>query len=111
MARRARTTDQSTPMFRPFGELSRLSLSVRVGSRRADMLYFGYLGAQWWRNYLHTHSFFEICYSLDGSGVFRLNGQEHAVGRGDLFVARPGEAHEIVSARRDVLKIVFWAFT
>src|SRR5438067_2159198 len=30
------------------------------------MVYWGVLGEKWWRNYLHTHSFYEICYVFEG---------------------------------------------
>lgn len=101
-----------------FFDLDRLHVSVRLGSSRADMLYWGVLGEKPWRNYLHAHSFFEACYAFAGSGTFRIDGAEHTVKTGDLFLAKPGETHEIVgmppgsgNSRAKSLGIYFWAFT
>jgi AraC family L-rhamnose operon transcriptional activator RhaR len=99
------------PFRQKFFELDRLHVSVRLGSSRADFLYWGVLGEKWWRNYLHAHSFFEICYAFAGQGTFRMLGKDYEVKTGDLFVARPGETHEIVSSRVKPLGIYFWAFT
>jgi AraC family L-rhamnose operon transcriptional activator RhaR len=95
----------------PFGELSLLPIVVRLGSYRADFLYWGHFPRRPWRNYLHTHSFFEICYAYHGAGTFRIAGAEHDVAAGDLFIARPNEPHEIVSSRAKPLGIYFWAYT
>ena len=94
-----------------FFDLDRLHLTVRLGSYRADMMYWGVLGERWWRNYQHAHSFYEICYAYSGHGTFRMLGQEYPVKAGDVFVAKPEETHEIVSARSKPLGIYFWAFT
>jgi AraC family L-rhamnose operon transcriptional activator RhaR len=69
------------------------------------------LGGKWWRNYLHVHSFVEVCHVSKGSGTFWINGKKHKVSAGDTFIAKPGQPHEIVSARRDPLDIYFWAHT
>jgi AraC family L-rhamnose operon transcriptional activator RhaR len=95
----------------PLVGLNQLALSVSLGSFRADLLYWGVLGTKWWRNYAHTHSFFEICYAQEGRGAFEINGVRHEVSAGDLFIARPGEPHEIVSSRKAPLGIAFWAYT
>ena len=94
-----------------FFDLDRLHLSVRLGSFRADMMYWGVLGERWWRNYQHAHSFFEVCYAFAGQGTFRMLGKEHPVKAGDVFVAKPEETHEIISSRTKPLGIYFWAFT
>nr|WP_238341490.1 AraC family transcriptional regulator [Actinopolymorpha rutila] len=60
---------------------------------------------------MHTHSFFEICYAYAGTGVFRTGEQEYVVGPGTLFVARPGDVHEIVSDTTDPLCIHYWSYT
>lgn len=88
-----------------------MAVSLRIGSYRVDALYWGFLGNKWWRNYLHTHSFFEVCYVVGGSGVFRTTEKEMPVKRGELFVAKPGYTHEIISARSKPMQIHFWAFT
>jgi AraC family L-rhamnose operon transcriptional activator RhaR len=94
-----------------FFDLDRLHLSVRLGSYRADMMYWGMLGERWWRNYQHAHSFFEVCYAFAGQGTFRVLGQEIPVKAGDVFLAKPEETHEIISSRTKPLGIYFWAFT
>src|SRR4029453_9410637 len=70
----------------------------------------GVLGERWWRNYLHVHSFFELCYVRRGSGTFLINGTLHRVRPGDTLIAKPGEAHEMISSRRQPLGIYFWAY-
>jgi AraC family L-rhamnose operon transcriptional activator RhaR len=75
------------------------------------MLYWGMLGQKWWRNYLHTHSFYEICYAFEGRGVFRIDDMDRPIEAGDVFIAKPHEPHEIVSNRKDPLGIYFWAHT
>src|SRR5688572_25347719 len=94
-----------------FFDLDRLHLSARLGSYRADMMYWGVLGERWWRNYQHAHSFYEICYSFAGQGTFRMLGEEYPVKAGDVFIAKPEETHEIISSRSKPLGIYFWAFT
>ena len=111
-ASRARAAAATIDSPRPrFAELNYLPVSLRLGSYRADMIYWGTLGQKYWRNYLHTHSFYEICYAFEGQGVFRINDQDFSVQAGDVFVARPHEPHEIVSNRKHPLGIYFWAHT
>jgi AraC family L-rhamnose operon transcriptional activator RhaR len=94
-----------------FFDLDRNAVSLHVGLYRIDALYWGYLGSKWWRNYLHTHSFFEVCYAVGGKGTFRTMDKDLPIKSGELFVAKPGDTHEIISARRAPLQIYFWAFT
>jgi AraC family L-rhamnose operon transcriptional activator RhaR len=94
-----------------FNDISRLPVAARFGGHHAQMLYCGVLGERWWRNYLHVHSFFELCHVFKGSGTFLINGTTHRVGPGDTLIAKPGEPHEIVSSRRQPLGIYFWAYT
>jgi AraC family L-rhamnose operon transcriptional activator RhaR len=94
-----------------FNDISRLSVAARFGGHHAQMLYCGVLGERWWRNYLHVHSFFELCHVHRGRGTFLINGTTHQVGTGDTLIAKPGEPHEIVSSRRQPLGIYFWAYT
>ena len=94
-----------------FNDISRLPVAARFGGHHAQMLYCGVLGERWWRNYLHVHSFFELCHVFKGSGTFLINGTTHRIGAGDTLIAKPGEPHEIVSSRRQPLGIYFWAYT
>ena len=94
-----------------FTDLGQLPIAVRIGSYNAQTLFWGFCEPKWWRNFLYTHSFFEVCYAYSGRGIFRMMGREYAVKAGDLFVAKPGEPHEIVSEHRKPLGIYFWAYT
>lgn len=94
-----------------FADLAGTKVTFRVGSYRADMLQWGIIAPKWWRNWLHEHSFFEACYAYRGKGTFRILGHEHRVEAGDLFIARPREAHEVVSSRSAPLGIYFWAYS
>ncbi|MFJ9950856.1 AraC family transcriptional regulator [Kitasatospora sp. NPDC091207] len=86
-------------------------LRVHLAGRRVEFLGWGFYPPSPWRNYWHSHSFFELCYAYAGRGVFRLGEEEYPVRSGDLFVARPGDVHEIVADQDDPLGIVFWSWT
>jgi AraC family L-rhamnose operon transcriptional activator RhaR len=92
-------------------DLGQLSISLQLGGHQSTILYWGFYEPKYWRNYLHTHSFYEICYAWQGSGIFRMLGKDHRVKSGDLFIAKPGEPHEIISSRPDPLGIYYWAFS
>jgi AraC-like DNA-binding protein len=95
-----------------FTDLSRLRLNLRLDGFTSEVLNWGlYSGDDWWRNYLHVHSFYEICYVFCGEGEFRIDDQRLRVGPGDLFIARPDERHEIISAQEAPLGIYFWSYT
>lgn len=92
-------------------DLNLLPLSLEIGSSTSDLLNWGFIEPRPWRNYLHTHSFFEVCYAFEGRGVFRILDMESPVQAGQLFIAKPGEPHEIISSDHDPLGIYFWAYT
>ena len=95
-----------------FTELNHLKLELELSGVRAEVLYWGYFdGAEWWRNYLHVHSFFEICYVIKGKGVFKLDGVKFPLEQGHIFIARPDERHEIIACGEDPLGIFFWSYT
>lgn len=94
-----------------FTDLARLPLGVRLGSYQGDFLGWGFYEPKWWRNYLHVHSFFEVCYAYAGRGLFRINEVDHTVSAGEVFIAKPGEAHEIISSEDEALGIYFWSYT
>jgi AraC family L-rhamnose operon transcriptional activator RhaR len=94
-----------------FTDLGQLPVTVRLGSYTAQALNWGFIEPRWWRNFLHTHSFFEICYAYAGRGTFQMLGKTYQVKAGDVFVAKPGEPHEIISDRRQPLGIYFWSYT
>ena len=76
-----------------------------------DYLSWGFYEPTYWRNYAHTHSFFEVCLAYSGKGVFTVEGTDHPVEAGTVFLARPGDVHEIVSSTDFPLGIAFWGFT
>lgn len=104
------STQPAVPRQR-FTDLNHVVLSLSLGSFHSEILGWGFLGQRWWRNYLHTHSFFEICYAFAGQGLFRINEQDYQVRQGQVFVARPGEVHEIISSQDQPLGIYFWSHT
>lgn len=92
-------------------ELTATRLAVELGSHRAEFVNWGFFDARPWRNYLHAHSFFEACFAHAGHGTFQTSGSVYDVDAGTVFLARPGDVHEIVSSDDDPLGIAFWAFT
>ena len=95
-----------------FTELNRLKLRLALDGFSSEILGWGfYSGEEWWRNYLHVHSFFEICYVFRGQGQFKIHHQINTVKKGDLFIARPDERHEIISSESAPLGIYFWSYT
>jgi AraC family L-rhamnose operon transcriptional activator RhaR len=100
----------SAPRSR-FTDLNRLQISLHLGNTTGEILSWGLLGTHWWRNYLHVHSFYEVCYVFEGEGIFCMNGVDYEVRPGHVFVARPSEPHEIVSGADAPLGIYFWSYT
>ncbi|REF36442.1 AraC family transcriptional regulator [Thermasporomyces composti] len=96
---------------RAIERLNAVRVAVEVGGHQAEFLSWGFYEPSPWRNYLHTHSFYEICYAYAGRGVFRTGAREYPVEAGAVFVARPGDVHEIVSSDDDPLGIHFWSYT
>jgi len=64
---------------RRFTDLNMLSLTLRLGNFTGEILSWGLMEPRWWRNYLHTHSFFEVCYAFCGRGTFRMLDTPYAV--------------------------------
>lgn len=109
--RRARERASLASEGRAIEQLNAVRVAVEVGGHQAEFLYWGFYEPKPWRNYLHTHSFYEICYAYAGRGVFRTGPWEYPVEAGTVFVARPGDVHEIVSSDGDPLGIHFWSYT
>lgn len=59
-------------------------------------------------NPLHKHSFYEVCYILDGKGTYLDNYKEYTLSKDILFLSRPGTLHQIRS--KNGLSIWFIAF-
>ncbi|MFI5708923.1 helix-turn-helix domain-containing protein [Kribbella sp. NPDC051620] len=94
-----------------FVDLWGLLESCEVGEFRADFVSWGHYRPEYWRNYWHSHSFYEVCLAYAGEGRFNCGPVEYDVSAGDLFLARPGDVHEIESSRSSPLGIAFWGFT
>ena len=92
-------------------DLRALPISLQIDQFSSEIIFWGFRKPAWWRNYLHVHSHFEVCYAYQGKGTFRINDHVHNVQAGQLFVARPGEQHEVVSSEGDPLGIYYWAYT
>ncbi len=103
-------THLSVPRSR-FTDLNQVSFSLHLGNFTGELLNWGFIEPRWWRNFLHKHSFFEICYAFEGQGIFRITRRDYEVQAGQVFVARPGETHEIISSEEDPLGIYFWSYT
>lgn len=56
----------------------------------------------------HQHSFFEVCYILDGKGSYHENETAYPLEQGTLFLSRPYTTHQIVS--ENGLDIIFVGF-
>lgn len=98
-------------MTNHYYDLRPLYLTCNLDKTAVSILGFGIYAPRWWRNFLHAHSFFELCYVYQGAGIFRHEGIVHRVKTADLFIARPNKQHEIIADEADPLGIYFWAFT
>ncbi|WP_344190147.1 AraC family transcriptional regulator, partial [Kribbella karoonensis] len=82
-----------------------------VDGFRADFLSWGHYQPEYWRNYWHSHSFHEVCLAYSGEGRFNNGSVQYDVQPGSVFLARPGDVHEIESSHAEPLGIAFWGFT
>ncbi|MGZ0147368.1 helix-turn-helix domain-containing protein [Kribbella sp. WER1] len=94
-----------------FVDLAGLLESCEVDGFRADFLSWGHYQPEYWRNYWHSHSFHEVCLAYSGEGRFNNGSVQYDVVPGSVFLARPGDVHEIESSRAEPLGIAFWGFT
>lgn len=46
---------------------------------------------------LHRHSFFEVCYVVDGTGMYLDNGNSYSLQKNTMFISRPDIVHQIKS--------------
>ncbi|MGW6282615.1 helix-turn-helix domain-containing protein [Kribbella sp. NPDC055071] len=94
-----------------FVDLAGLLESCEVDGFRADFLSWGHYRPEYWRNYWHSHSFHEVCLAYSGEGRFNNGSTQYDVHPGTVFLARPGDVHEIESSQAAPLGIAFWGFT
>jgi AraC-like DNA-binding protein len=99
-------------MAQEYANLNKLALKFDLGSFRSELLGWGFIDqTKWWRNYMHVHTYYEVCYAFAGRGTFEMLGKVYPVQAGDVFVAKPREEHEIISSQKDPLGIYFWSYT
>ena len=110
MAAASKPTKHRDPLS-GFFELNKLPLKFNVGSFRCEVMHWGFLAHEFWRNYMHVHTFYEICYAFDGAGTFETFGTVYNIKPGEVFVAKPREEHEIISSKTNPLGVYFWAYT
>jgi AraC-like DNA-binding protein/mannose-6-phosphate isomerase-like protein (cupin superfamily) len=60
------------------------------------------------RNPMHKHSFYEICYVIEGQGVYSDDGNQFTLDTGTLFCSRPEIWHQISSPEE--MYLVYVAF-
>lgn len=94
-----------------FTDLNDIPLLLTIDSHEIEIRSWGVIEPSRWRNYVHVHSFVEVCYAFAGRGTFRILDRSHEVRAGDVFVAKPGEPHEILSSEDAPFGIYFWAYT
>ncbi|PYI54586.1 helix-turn-helix domain-containing protein [Paenibacillus flagellatus] len=85
--------------FDPDRALSLLdAYALRPGdSRLGFAVHYWGITPRHYDNPVHKHSFYEICYVLDGTGSYMDDGHWHPLGPGTLFCSRPGVLHQIRS--------------
>lgn len=76
-----------------------------------DFVSWGFYRPEVWRNYWHTHSFYEVCLAYAGGGSFQVGDRSVPISAGTVFLARPGELHQIIADPAAPLGIAFWGFT
>lgn len=94
-----------------FNAVSRM-LNAEVSACGDDDLTFRihYWGIEWrhYSNPVHRHSFYEVCYVLEGEGEYEDEGVTCLLRGGSQFVSVPGRWHQIRS--RSGLKMFFVAY-
>lgn len=76
-------------------------LNLNAVNLRGDDLsfYVHYWGAErnHYSNNVHMHSFYEVCYILDGQGFYVEKGKTFPLEKGVIFISRPNIKHQIIS--------------
>lgn len=58
----------------------------------------------------HQQLCYEISYIVSGRGRFFTNGSGYDVQRGDLYISRPGEVHNLIADEADPFRFLYLAF-
>jgi AraC-like DNA-binding protein/mannose-6-phosphate isomerase-like protein (cupin superfamily) len=59
----------------------------------------------------HKQFCHEISYIVSGKGVFSTDGVEYGVKKGDVYLNRPGEVHDVVADKVDPVRYFYAAFS
>jgi AraC family L-rhamnose operon transcriptional activator RhaR len=87
--------------------LSQYALRLKSADAVFTVHYWGVV-EQHFSNSIHKHSFFEICYVLEGEGVYIDEGVMYPLSKGMIFCSRPGIYHQIQSELG--MQLLFVAF-
>lgn len=72
--------------------------SVQInGSNASIIVHYWSAWPNHFSNKPHQHSFFEMCYIIDGNGLYIDNDVEFPLEKGSLFISRPYIPHQIIS--------------
>src|SRR5690554_3214654 len=80
------------------GKITLNQYAIRLANHGA-VFHIHYWGVtpKHYNNLPHQHSFFEICYMVDGIGRYIENGQTYHLKESTLFLSKPGVQHQIKS--------------
>jgi AraC family L-rhamnose operon transcriptional activator RhaR len=87
--------------------LNKLATTIDGADLSFKIHYWGAM-SEHFDNPIHRHSFFEVCYVLDGEGTYKEMDQSYPLSSGALFCSRPGQWHQIKS--QSGLALFFVAF-
>ncbi|OXS61832.1 hypothetical protein B1A99_04280 [Cohnella sp. CIP 111063] len=77
--------------------LNELAANVRTGNGTDLKIHYWGVNPRHLSNSVHRHSFFEICYVLEGEGEYSERGVDYPLRAGTHFCSRPGIDHQIRS--------------
>lgn len=87
--------------------LNQYALRLKSADAVFNVHYWG-MQEHHFSNSIHKHSFFEICYVLEGEGVYLDEGVMYPLSKGMIFCSRPGIFHQIQSGLG--MQLLFVAF-
>ncbi|GIN59773.1 putative HTH-type transcriptional regulator YfiF [Lederbergia ruris] len=87
--------------------LNQRNVSIN-GSNASILVHYWDAWPKHYNNKPHQHSFFELCYIVDGKGHYIDNNQIYSLEQGVIFLSRPYTQHQILS--ENGLKIIFVGF-
>lgn len=90
--------------------LNQTERAVELDGAVAEVLHWAYADALP-DNTPHRHTYFEACQvGARGSGLFLVDGREHVLRPGDVFLARPGVMHQIVNRALPCMELAWVAY-